>query len=144
MSRIKDLLMLVQRVLWSSGEGGEAETAGGPTREAASPISPPQWRKEGTHITEPSPVPGTVLTILVTPFNPCSYCLRKEGSRRREAKSLSQVHITQGAKPGQSLRSLWLYSPPMTAKGNLEHMLWGQKALLLSPNSPTHQLCNFQ
>lgn len=51
--------------------------AGGPTREVPLPFLPSQAGKEETHITEPSPVPDTVLTTSIILFNPCSYPVRK-------------------------------------------------------------------
>lgn len=67
----------VQRVLQSPRDGQEAETVGGPIREVAPHISPLPRGKEEIHITEPSLVPSTVLTIPIIPFNPYSYPMSK-------------------------------------------------------------------
>lgn len=43
-----------------------------PTREVALPFLSAHGQKEETHITEPYPVPGTMLTPSVILVNPCN------------------------------------------------------------------------
>ena len=55
--------MLVKRVLSSPGEAEEVKMVRGLAREMSLPFLPVQGQKEETHITDLSPVPGTMLTI---------------------------------------------------------------------------------
>lgn len=64
--------MLVEKVLRSPREAEEAEMVRRPTREVALPFLSAHGQKEETHITEPSPVPGTMLTPSVILVNPCN------------------------------------------------------------------------